>query len=303
VRRADSLDEFLADPTIAVVVVAVRHDRLAAVVAAALRARKHVVAEKPVALTARQIEELARLARDNGVHAAVLYPRRLHPCAQSARELIAGDHLGQLISFEGRFLATQVRFRQPDSWLFRREFAGGGILLWLGCHYLDLLQYVAGDPIEVVGAHTAIRSGEKIDVEDSVALTLRFRSGAVGTFHAAYALAFAGEGYVNPTGYDAYLSWNGQKGRIVWPGLDPVLRVETAEFQGERRHEVAPSSSYAGELGELFFRTFFAAIRGNGKPPTTLDDALRTARVVEAAERSVAAGTLEVVVTGDDSRA
>jgi predicted dehydrogenase len=282
--------ELWRDTSIEAALIAVRHDRMAALAKAALKSGKHIAIEKPVALEPASIARLQALADSFGLIASVLYPRRLHPCALAATKIVEGGRLGEPISYEGRFLATQVRFRDPSSWLFRRKLSGGGILLWLGCHYLDLIQHVARDEITGVSACLARRSGEKIDVEDTAALTLRFRSGAIGTFHTAYALAFSGAGYVNAAGYDAYLSWNGRSGRLVWPGLDPSLEVEHPRFRGRRNFRVPKSDSYSGIMGERFLRQFLSACRGRSLPPSTLADASRTARIIDAAERSAATG-------------
>lgn len=282
--------ELWHDTSIEAALIAVRHDRMAALAKTALKSGKHIAIEKPAALDPASIGRLHALAESSGLIASVLYPRRLHPCALAAKKIVGDSRLGEPISYEGRFLATQVRFRDPNSWLFRRKLAGGGILLWLGCHYLDLIQHVAGDEIAGLNACLARRSGENIEVEDTAALTLRFRSGAVGTFHAAYALAFSGGGYVNATGYDAYLAWNGKRGRIVWPGLEPSLDVEHPRFRGRRNFRVTQSDSYSGIMGERFFRQFFRACRGCGVPPTTLADAHRTARIIQAAQRSALTG-------------
>jgi len=220
----------------------------------------------------------------------------------AARALAQSGALGGLLSAECRFLTTQVKFRQPDSWLFRRSQAGGGMLLWLGCHCLDLLQHVSGDEIAEVGGLLATRSGEAIDVDDTVALALKFRSGAIGTFHAGYALAYSGAGYVNLAGYDSYLGFNGRTGRIVWPDLKPRLQIESPPVAGqsparEQNFDVPASTSYGGAGGEDFFRQFFAATQGRGNSPTTLADALRTARVIEAAEESSRTGRFVQVAT------
>jgi len=271
-------------------IVCVRHDKASAVARRVVAAGKHLLPEKPVGLTSAEILAVQRAAARAGVVASVLYPRRVHPCAVAMCRHAESGELGPLLSLEARFLATQVRFRAPRSWLFRRRESGGGILLWLGCHYLDLLQYVSGDEITGVAACLTTRSGERIDVEDSAALALEFRSGAVGTFHAGYALAFSGSGYLNPAGYDAYLALNGRAGRVVWPGVAPRLRVELPSGVGEKKFRLRETSSYAGAYGEIFLRQFLAAVRGEGEPPATLDDALRTSRVIEAAELSARTG-------------
>lgn len=269
-------------------IVCVCHDQAAALARRVVAAGKHLLAEKPVGLTAAEILAVERAAARAGVVASVLYPRRAHPCAEAmCRHAV---ELGPLLSLEARFLTTQVRFRDPRSWLFRRDQSGGGILLWLGCHYLDLIQHISGDEITGVAARLATRSGERIEVEDTAALALEFRSGAVGTFHAGYALAFSGGGFLNAGGYDAYLALNGRAGRIVWPALAPRLRLELPSGVRRESFRLRATDSYAGGYGEKFVRQFLTAIGGKGQPPTTLNDALRTARVIEAAEFSARTG-------------
>ena len=291
------LDTILAQPDLVFAIVCVRNDHAAVVTHQVFTARKHALCEKPVGLSSHEIAELQGAAERAGVVASVLYPRRAHPCVVAARTLVQAKALGPLFSMEVRFLTTQVKFRDPASWLFNRSQAGGGILLWLGCHCLDLLHYVTDDEITEVGAFVATRSGETIDVEDTAALALKFRSGAIGTFHAGYTLAYSGEGYVNLSGYDSYLAFNGRKGRVVWPDLKPRLLIESPPEPGqsaarEETFTVPASSSYGGQGGEDFFRQFFSAIQGTGSSPTTLQDALRTARIIEAAEESARAGRI-----------
>lgn len=290
-----NLDAVLAEPRLDFALVCARTDETAALSHRVLAAGKHLLTEKPAGLTAAEIRGLHDAATRAGRVATVLYPRRNHPCAVAARQLVQAGELGGMLTLESRFLTTQVKFRHPDSWLFRRDQAGGGMLLWLGCHCLDLLQYVSGEEIVEVGALLATRSGEKIDVDDTNALALRFSSGALGTFHAGYTLAYSGAGYVNLAGYDSYLGFNGRTGRIVWPDLNPRLQVETPPAAGQspaRELTFTPpaSNSYGGAGGEEFFRQFFAAIQDRGAPPTTLADALRTARIIEAAEESSRTG-------------
>lgn len=290
-----NLSRVLAEPDLAFVIQCVRHDHAAEVALRVVAAGRHLVIEKPAGLTSAEIVAVARAANAARIVASVLYPRRFHPCMVAARELASSGAIGPLLTAECRFLTTQVKFRDPDSWLFRRTQAGGGILLWLGCHCLDLLQHVSGDEIVEVTGFLATRSGEKIDVEDTAALALKYRSGAVGTFHAGYTLAFSGQGYVNLAGYDSYLGFHGRGGRIIWPDLESRLLVERARESGnapmaEERFPNPPSTSYGGAAGEAFFRRFFAAIAGKGPAPTTLDDALRTARIIEAAEESSSRG-------------
>lgn len=290
-QATSDLDGVLGRPDIDLALVCVRTDQAASLAHRVLLAGKHLLAEKPVGIDSSEIESLRSFAAQAGLVASVLYSRRAHPCAIAARRWVESGAIGPLLSLETRFLTTQVRFRRPDSWLFRRATSGGGILLWLGCHCLDLLHFITGDDVAEVGAKLAIRSDEAIDVEDTAALVLRFQSGAIGTFNAGYSLAFSGQGYANMAGYDSYLGINGRSGRIVWPDLDPHLVIESTPAAGgparrEETFDYPKSTSYGGRGGEDFFRQFIAACRGEGAPPTTLADAVRTARIIEAARQS-----------------
>ena len=138
---------------------------------------------------------------------------------------------------------------------------------------------------------TSTRSGESIEVEDTAVLSLKFRSGALGSFHAGYTLAYSGAGYVNRKGYDSYLGFNAREGRVVWPDLEPRLQIESPPLNDqsanrEETFELPSANSYGGSYGESFFRQFIASTGGQAEPPTTLDDALKTARVIEAAAES-----------------
>ncbi len=303
IQITSEIDCVLSQTDLVFALVCVRHDQMASVAGAVLAAGHHLLVEKPAGLNAAEIARLADRAQAAGRQATVLYPRRLHPCVLAARDWVAGGRIGPLLTIEGRFLATQVRFRDPASWLFRRPLAGGGILLWLGCHVLDLIHHISGDEIVEVGARFAIRSGEAIEVEDCAALSLRFASGTIGTFHAGYTLAFSGAGYLNRAGYDSYLGFNGRAGRVVWPDLNPRLYVEAAPTgpdQPAGREEtftLPESPAYGGSFGETFFRQFIAATRGQGTAPTDLTDALRTARVIEPAEESARTGRFIRVAT------
>ncbi len=277
-------------------------DRSAAVARRVLESGLHLLTEKPAGIVPEEIAALAALAAQRRLVASVLYPRRFHPCMAAARRWIQDGKIGRLYSVEARFLTTQVQFRDPSSWLFRRNQAGGGILLWLGCHCLDLIYYLTGDTITEVAAALVTRSSEAIDVEDTAALTYRLSSGAIGTLLTGYALAYSGSGYTNQAGNDSYLGFNGRLGRIVWPDLEPRLQVEFPPAAGEPavRDETfaCPASPfYGGTGGEALLRQFLLAVAGRGAPPTTLDDALRTARIIAAAERSSRSGRFESALT------
>ena len=269
----------------------------------ALAAGLHVLAEKPIGRDAGVVARVVAAAERAGRRLGVCYQNRYHPVAREARALVGRGAIGPLIAVEMRMLTTQVRFRDPEHWLFRRGVAGGGVLSWLGCHDLDLMRYVARDEIVSVVAEVATRSGEAIDVEDVAVLALRFASGAVGSLQIAYALALHGGGYHNLAGYDTHASFVGRAGRLYWSNAAPRLHVESAQpdwaaapFR-ELAYRLPESPAYGGAHGLAFLRDFMLACRGGGDPPASGRDALQVARVVDAAYESSRSGR-RVAVAG-----
>lgn len=107
--------------------------------------------------------------------------------------------------------------------------------------------------------------------------------------------SYSSEGYANLAGNDSCLGFNGRAGRVVWLDLNPRLHVESPPAAGqspvrEQTFALSASTSYGGAPGEDFIRQFLAAMQGRDQPPATLADAVRTARIIEAAEESARSG-------------
>jgi len=102
---------------------------------------------------------------------------------QDAGGLIAAGRLGRLISSEAIFTTSSVAVRDPKNAIFSRDLMGGGVLHWLGVHDLDVLLWLSGEPIVELQAMAGTVAGEGIDVEDVISISVRYRSGAIGTIH------------------------------------------------------------------------------------------------------------------------
>ncbi|MSP13365.1 MAG: Gfo/Idh/MocA family oxidoreductase [Chloroflexi bacterium] len=293
-RTFTNLDQLLEQKDLLFAITALRNDISPDICLRLLDAGKHVMAEKPIGCTAAEVERVVVAAERTGLQLGVYYTGRRHPVPMRARELVQAGILGDVVSMETRMVTTQIKFRNPAGWLFSKAQAGGGILSWLACHELDMLHYVTGDEVESVSAEVATLSGEKIDVEDVASLSLRFRSGAIGTLHAGYMLALSGAGYHNPTGYETYYAFRGREGRITWdPMWNPPRLLAESRLAGwsgapmqEYKFQLRESPAYGGGHGEMFLRDFIRAAQGEGSPPATGRDALRVARIVDAAYES-----------------
>jgi predicted dehydrogenase len=139
------------------------------------------------------------------------------PSVLQARELYRSGAIGRLRSVELRMVTTQVGMRNPDSWLFRRESAGGGVLAWLGCHWLDALRFVTGQEVVAVQANIGTLGGESIEVEDTAVVSFRTSGGAIGSLHAGYLLAVGNPGY-RAAGHDIPMVLRGTQGAIQYAG-------------------------------------------------------------------------------------
>ena len=104
----------------------------------------HILSEKPIARTSGRLDAILNQADSKGIRVGVMYFNRYHPCTQHAKRCVEEGLLGRTTSAEARVITSQVRFRNPEHWLFDSGRSGGGILSWLGCHHLDLLIQVAG---------------------------------------------------------------------------------------------------------------------------------------------------------------
>ena len=150
-RVYGSLDEMLADPDIDVVHLATPNHLHFPHAKAALLAGKHVICEKPLAMTSAQSGELVRLAAEKQRVNAVNFNIRMYPLAQQARSMVQGGELGDLFILQGSYLQDWLLF--PTDWNWRLEPELGGTLRAvsdIGSHWLDLLTFITGLHVEEV---------------------------------------------------------------------------------------------------------------------------------------------------------
>ncbi|HET7559520.1 MAG TPA: Gfo/Idh/MocA family oxidoreductase, partial [Limnochordia bacterium] len=210
----------------------------------------------------------------------------------TVHEWIAGGVLGRIHSVEARMVTSAVRHRNPEHYLFNAAVSGGGILSWLGCHWLDLIRYLTGLEVEAAGAITGNVGNPPVEVEEIAALSLRFAGGAIGTLHAAYVL---------PEGYETYLGVRGELGWIRWDPTGNVIEAKSQHpsWRDEPRRTLRPEKMQFpgyGTDGRSALLTWLAAIRGEAaRPAADQRDALRTLEVIDAAYASANSGRLTSV--------
>ena len=159
----------------------------------ALSAGKHVLCEKPMAITLDDCLAMAGEAERAGKLLMIAHNQRFSAAHMKARELIEAGEIGRILSFDTKFGHPGPEFwtGTPDTWFFRKTSAGMGVLADLGIHKADLIHYLTGEPITQVYAHTATLDkkypdGNLIEVEDNAWCLFRLRNGAAGTMHVSW---------------------------------------------------------------------------------------------------------------------
>ena len=176
----------------------------------ALNAGKHVLCEKPMALNVEEAEAMQAAAEKNGKLLMIGFVRRFGRDCDLAVKLIEEGRLGEIYYAKAQYLR---RNGHPGGWFGKKEFSGGGPLIDLGVHSIDLVRYLMGKPkatavygstFHKLGARDNIRgekeyiassrgSGDGCDCEDLAAATIRFDNGAVLTAEMSFSLNLEGD--------------------------------------------------------------------------------------------------------------
>ncbi|MDP9049146.1 MAG: Gfo/Idh/MocA family oxidoreductase [Acidobacteriota bacterium] len=182
VRKADAypgveaftdLAQALTDPAIEAVYVASPVALHAQQTIASLRAGKHVLCEKPVALDFAQAETMAKTAGEYGRVAGVAYYRRLYPKLMKAKELIAAGAIGKPVLVEANYHGW---LESPDrGWLKDPALAGGGPLYDVGSHRIDACNFLFGKPVQATGLLS--NALHELAVEDSATTLIEYAGG------------------------------------------------------------------------------------------------------------------------------
>ncbi|MFO7525336.1 MAG: Gfo/Idh/MocA family oxidoreductase [Ignavibacteriaceae bacterium] len=176
----NNFDEFLKSG-IDIVYIASENSRHYEQVIKAAKAGKHILCEKPLAITSSQAEEMIRICKDNNVHLAVNYQHRFHPLVVKARELIKDQKLGKLVSISLNF---NIDFPPSSNYRFKKDLSGGGALRDLGTHMIDLLRYLGGEIAEIDGIVDNLVYQSEVD--DFALATVRFVKEGYGSFNVSF---------------------------------------------------------------------------------------------------------------------
>lgn len=263
----------------------------------AFAAGKHVLVEKPMALSIADCEAMIAAAAKAGRKLGIGYMMRFHGLHQRLKEMVAGGALGN--TFLAR--AQLSCWFPPMAGAWRQDHAqsGGGSLVDMGNHCLDLLEYILGARVTEISCFTA-NAVHDYPVEDTAVVTARFANGALGMVDASFAIPDnSSRNFLELYGNLGSILAEGSVGQGPAGTVRAFLEKGTRGYEAQQARESAETqridfpevNTYQGEIEE-----FAAAIIENRRPLNSGEDGLWSQKVVAAAYESARTGQRVTII-------
>lgn len=258
-----------------------------ALIKSALEAGCHVLSEKPACVRPDDFAELVRLADAKHKSLMLALANRTNTVMQEARRLIRAGALGKIFGCEIHIVADQTRLTKPEyrkSWFADPARAGGGHLLWLGIHWLDLAMYLTDSRIQEIAGFRTVIGGTPLQVEDSAVAALKFDNGSLGTITSGYYL---------DQGYHTHLKiW----GALGWMQMDrETEQLHWSSRQTEQGHLQIFSGKNKPAGYPPFVKAAVRAAAGLADPPISAAEGLYALQTVFALYKGAETGRTQRV--------
>ena len=277
------IDDMLADPTVQTVYISSTNDKHFAQANRCIAAGKHVICEKPLAMSVAEAVLMVKAAEKAGVTFATNHHLRCSGSHRAVRDIIAAGRIGQVLSLRIHHAVHLPPHLQ--GWRINDAGAGGGVIPDITVHDADCVRFLLGeDPVSVVAE--ACVSGMGAGVEDSVMAVWSMPSGAMVMAHESFTHPFAGSG----------LEVHGTEGSIFARGVMTQLPVGEIELVTAKGRETVPFSDH--NLYMEAVRQFVAAVAGQGTPAADGKDGVKSLAVALAVRDAATTGTRTLVNYG-----
>lgn len=244
---------------------------------------KHIIVEKPMALSVEDADRMIECAKENKVKLCVSHQNRFNKPIQQLRKAIEGNRFGKLVNGTARILWNRnMSYYEQAPWRGTWKL-DGGTLMNQCIHNIDLLQWMMGGEIDTVYAacDTFLRD---IEAEDFGAILIKFKNGAVGIVE--------GSACVYPKNLEETLSIFGEKGTVSIGGL-AVNKIETWRFGDNIDTETDILASQEGDPDTVYgfghtplFSDMINAIRENREPLINGEEGKKGMSIILAAYKS-----------------
>lgn len=261
--------ELLAQKPDAVVICSenVHHARLTT---DAANAGIHVLCEKPLGISCREMEAMIEACKKNGVQLMTAFSCRYLSSAKAAKAAVQRGEIGEIVAMKG-----WNRGMMPGGWFVNAELSGGGAILDHSVHVADLMNWMLeSDPVEVYALSGTLFND--LEVEDAGIVHIKYANGVIAVLDPSWSRP-----KTFPTWGDVRLEITGSEGVICIDGF-----AEKNDIYSDSE-EKARWDYWGTDMDQLMIREFVEAIRSGTPVPITGHDGLRSAKVAIAAYESI----------------
>jgi predicted dehydrogenase len=283
-------DEFLARADVDAVDICTPNRFHAPMICAALAAGKHVLCEKPLAMNAAEIETIIAAAKKSGKKLMTAQHMRFSPEAQAVKKYAESGALGEV--YYARAWTLRRRLAPSRDSFIQKKIAGGGALIDMGVHILDLTLWllnfpkpvsVSGIALTKLGKRRDIRGGwgewdrDKFDVDDFAAAFVRFENGLALSLECSWLLNYRERDTMRATLF-------GTQAGIEWPSCE-FFTEQNGQLMDGKLVELPKINAYEAEI-----RAFCDCVLNDLPSPVPPEQSLLTAKIIDAIYRSQESG-------------
>ncbi|MDR6725875.1 putative dehydrogenase [Paenibacillus amylolyticus] len=285
-KAYSSYEELLANETVDAVSVCTPNYLHAPMAIAASNAGKHVLVEKPMAVSTEEGEQMIEAAKKNNVFLMVGHNQRLMPPHVKAKEILDSGRLGKVLNFRTSFGHPGPEAWSvdgADSWFFRKEEAIMGAMGDLGVHKSDFIRYLLSDEVSEVAGFISTLHKEGTKVDDNATCLLRMKSGAIGTLVASWTQYRAGD--------NSTVLWceNGVMKIGTVDGDEVIVELTNGTVE---TYKVGAMATNEKQVPSGVIDAFVESIVTNTPPSISGEEGLRSLQVILAAFESEKTGQI-----------
>ena len=250
---------------------------------AAAKAKKHILLEKPLGLTLQDSIDIIELCEKEGVKLGVGLMMRYHAYHQAIKKIISEGVIGDIVSMRAQFTCWYPKIE--NCWRQDKSLSGGGALMDMGIHCIDLLQYISGlEAVECTGY--AYNQTFGYNADDSAAVIMKMNNGA---------LAYVDSNFNIPdAAAKCPLEFYGTKGSITAVGtlaqeeggtVEILAADDSAEYDAQQNRSLVQSRSIKVEFGNMYTKeieAFSEAVINDTEPPVNGRNTILVQKVIDA---------------------
>ncbi len=254
---------------------------------AAAKAKKDILIEKPVGITAKEAEEIAAYCDEQGVKLGVGFMMRFHAYHQKMKEIVQSGQIGEIVSARAQLTCWYPEME--NCWRQDIKLSGGGAMMDMGVHCVDLIRYITG--LEAKAA--AGFCGNQIfnySVEDAGGVLMQLENGAVAYVDANFNIPdAAAKCKIEFYGTKGSIFAQGTIGQVEGGEIEVLCADDSAGYDASQDRGEIQSLDVQVEFGNMYTKeieAFGRAVAGEGEVPITAADAIASQKVIEAAYAS-----------------